>query len=323
MATAKIKSLDATTFQIPLSKLAEVLAQKLRREAPKLLAAPDYVAVDLHVLLRQMIYTYHLIFYLNADERAKTDSSWKVQYSIVTLPLIRNMIDCLYNITVILENPAANGAAFRKSGYKAILTALDEDEAKYGGKAEWDEWIAKARAFLADDMRRRKFKTADVMAASQWLTLGRYVKRLQPGGVLTPHQQFMKTLNYGPWREYSAKAHGAFDGLLDTGMYYISDAFLHEDRETIDQTHPMKIAMHISQAAGVLLSVATELQAYFHFDDDGARINERIHEMWKALMPTFTVKELYRTRYRRLMKEKRINAVPETSKGRTTRRVGR
>lgn len=55
--------LDASTFQRKLETLAEVIAQKLRREAPKLLGAtPGYVSVDLHVMLRQMIYTYNNCF---------------------------------------------------------------------------------------------------------------------------------------------------------------------------------------------------------------------------------------------------------------------
>src|SRR5712692_4539041 len=133
MATA----LDASTFQRQLETLAEVLAQKLRREAPKLLGAtPGYVPIDLHVMLRQMIYTYNLFFYLNADERVENDPHYRKQYSVVMLSLIRNTIDCLYNITAILQNPAVKGAEFRRSGYKAKLSALDEDVAKYGGQPE-------------------------------------------------------------------------------------------------------------------------------------------------------------------------------------------
>jgi hypothetical protein len=53
--------LDASAFQRQLETLAEVIAQKLRREAPKLMdATPSYVSLDLHVMLRQMIYTYNL-----------------------------------------------------------------------------------------------------------------------------------------------------------------------------------------------------------------------------------------------------------------------
>ena len=75
--------LDASTFQRKLETLAEVLAQKLRREAPKLLGAtPGYVSVDLHVMLRQMIYTYNLFFFFYFYECVKKDSYYRKQYSM-------------------------------------------------------------------------------------------------------------------------------------------------------------------------------------------------------------------------------------------------
>jgi hypothetical protein len=300
--------LDASTFQRKLETLAEVLAQKLRREAPKLLGAtPSYVSVDLHVMLRQMIYSYNLFFYLNADERVEGDPHYRKQYSIVMLPLIRNMIDCFYNITSILQNPALKGFEFRSSGYKAKLEAFNDDAAKYGGQPEWDEWIARGRAFLRQDMLNNGFKESEVLHASQWPTLGRYVKSPQTGGAFSPHQQALKLLNYGPWREYSALAHTTFDGLLETAASYIVDMLPHEDRPKLDEIHPIRLSTHIAQAAGILICVVTELQAYFHFDDAGACINERIHEVWNALIPTFTVKELYTKRYAQLMQDKGIN----------------
>ena len=301
-------ALDASTFQRKLETLAEVLAQKVRREAPRILGAtPGYVSVDLHVMLRQMIYTYNLFFYLNADERVQNDPHYRNQYSVVLLPLIRNMIDCFYNITAILQNPAVKGAEFRSSGYKARLTALDEDAARYGRRPEWERWIARSRAVLKQDMQNNGFKEADVLQASQWPTLGRYIKAPKPGGTFSAHQQALRLLTYGPWREYSALAHGTFDGLLDTAMSYIPDILPIEDRPKLDEIHPIKLSTHISQAAGILISIVTELQAYFHFDDNGARINERIHEVWNALLPTFTVKELYEERYAQLMSDKGIN----------------
>jgi hypothetical protein len=109
-------SIDAATFQKPLKALAEVLAQKVKREAPALLPAhPIFVAVDLHVLIRQAMHTYDLLFYINADERRETDCYWRPEYTMVSLPLIRNMIDCLYNITAILQNPGVNGSWFRRT----------------------------------------------------------------------------------------------------------------------------------------------------------------------------------------------------------------
>jgi hypothetical protein len=297
--------IDAGTFQTQLEKLAEVLAQKVKREAPKLIA-PDFVSGDLHLLVRQAMYTYDLLFYLNADERRLNDCYWRVGYSISALPLIRNMIDCLYNVTTILQDPGVNGPWFRKSGFKKALAALNEDEAKYGGRPEWDEWIRKARDAIVFEMRRNGLITSEVLAAAPWPTMGKYISDKQPGGTTTPHQDFLETFVLGRWREYSALAHGGFEGLSQVGAFFIEDSLPHEDRPKLEQHHHKILSMHISRAAVVLLSIITELQAYFQFD--GANINKRIHEIWNALMPVFEVKELYDEHYKQLMEDKGINA---------------
>ena len=141
-------SISASTFQKPLKDLAEVLAQKVKREAPGRLSAPRFVCVDLHVLIRQAMYTYDLLFYLNADDRRDTDPFWRNAYTIVALPLVRNMIDCLYNITAILQDPAGKGSLRRESGYCKAFEALDDTEKRYGGQPAWDEWIEKNREAL-------------------------------------------------------------------------------------------------------------------------------------------------------------------------------
>jgi len=74
------------------------------------------------------------------------------------------MIDCLYNITAILQDPGRNGPRFRKYGYKKLLMGLDEDQARYGGKPEWDEWIAKGRDEIDWDLRNQRLTSAEVMA---------------------------------------------------------------------------------------------------------------------------------------------------------------
>lgn len=47
----KMVDIDARTFQLPLEQLAEALAQKVKREAPRVLPGPSYTALDLHVLI--------------------------------------------------------------------------------------------------------------------------------------------------------------------------------------------------------------------------------------------------------------------------------
>jgi hypothetical protein len=296
---------DAGTFQRQLGSLAETIAQKLQREAPKLLSAPDYVAVDMFFMVRQTLYTYSLLFYLSSDERRKNDPFLGNEYSVIASQTVRSMIDALYNITLILENPSVNGVRFRKSGFKKIYRNVDEDEQRYGGEPDWDSYIARQRGFADKGMQESKLTRADLLVDSDWLTLGSYLSQKQSGGTLSDHQQFLKTFTYGPWREYSALSHGGFEGLVNVARYLAPDALPHELRPIADEQFVFMNSLHLFRAAYILLCIITEIQLYFHFLD--ANIDSRIHAMWNVLIKNFETRELYDQRYATLMKAKGIN----------------
>jgi hypothetical protein len=302
--TDKLPDFDAGTYQKPLAQLAEVLAQKLRREAPSLLR-PPYAATDMHVLMRMAMRTYDLLHYINADDRRATDTDWRMPYSITTLSLVRNMIDCLYNITAILQDPSQNAPWYRKSGFKKALQALNADEERYGGQPKWDDWIHKSRDKVSDSMRATGFTESDVIASQDWPTMGKYLSDKKAGGLLSDHQQFLKTFTYGFWKEYSAIAHGGFEGMILVGAYYVTDFFPIDEREKLEETHISVLSLHVPRAAQVLLCIVTEVQAHFGFE--GADINKRIHAMWEALIPMFDARELYEDRYKQLMIDRHID----------------
>jgi hypothetical protein len=296
--------IDAGTFQLQLGKLVEVLAQKLNREAVKHIG---YTATDLFVLLRYAIRTYDLLFYLNADERRETDPHWRDSYTIVTLPLVRNLIDCLFNVTLIIQDPAVNGPRFRMGGLKKMQMAINEDEKRYGGQQEWDVWIAKRKEALDLGVRSSGLKMADVPIAPDWPTLGAFTKKLGKGGTSTPYQDFLKAFLYGRWREYSALAHATFEGMSDKALFLMEDSIPIDNRHKISDAHPQVMSLHLARAAAVLLCMATEVQAHFRFGSNGARINERIHELWNILARVPEIRELYDERYRQLMHDRGIS----------------
>jgi hypothetical protein len=296
-------NLDARTFQHQLVELANTLALKVQREGPKILPRPVWVTTDTFVLLRQAMHTYDLFFFLNADERRQKDVDWRVAYSVASLPLIRCMIDCLYNVTVILQNPGVKGYQFRESGYKKTLEALDADERRYGGDPQWDAYIAKQRVFLGSVMHSDGLAESEVRQAKSWPTLSAYL-RVKKNVSLTPHQEFLKKLTYGFWQEYSGMAHATFEGLLPTAMFYTVKDVPHEFRSNVETAIDTVIAIHIPRLAAILLCMLTEVQTYFRFD--GARINQRLHLVWNALLPAPEVKELYDLRYAKLMADKGI-----------------
>lgn len=214
------------------------------------------------------------------------------------------MIDCLYNITAILQNPSVKAYEFRASGYKLTLQALDADEQRYGGDPKWDEYIASQRKLIALDMRANGFVEADVRNAPTWRTLGAYL-RIKRTAITTPHQQFLKKLTLGFWQEYSGMSDATFQGLLAIALFLAPKDLPQEDRHTVDNAGIVMIATHIARLAGILLCTLTEIQAYCRFD--GARIRRRLHEIWNALIVVPEIKELHDERYANLMKERGIN----------------
>jgi hypothetical protein len=298
----ELDHIDARTFQSQLATLANTLALKVEREASKTMK-PAFAAVDIFVMLRQSLSIYNLFCYVNADETRKS-GSWRVGYSVAILPLIRCMVDCLYNITVILTYPA-KAYHFREIGYKWTLQGLDADAARYGGDPKWDEYIARLRSGIQHGMSLDGITMGEVNAAAFWPTLSRYLKPDGKDVSLTPHQEFLKKLTFGFWQEYSGMAHVTFNGLLPIALFYTPDIIRHEDRDRFYDVHvDQMIATHLARAAGLLLCTLTEVQAHFRFD--GAHINERLHEVWDALLTVPEIKELYDGRYAGLMKQKNI-----------------
>jgi hypothetical protein len=296
--------INAKTFQEPLAKLAEVMAQKVKREGARYLQAPDFVADDMFTIIRQALATYHLLFYLNADERREQDCYWNNKYGVVTAPLVRSMIDCLYNITAILEDPE-RGVAYRKSGLKNRLADIEEDERNYRGKPEWDSYNANQKLVLRSLIAGSLLSEDDILHAKNWPTLGTYL-RGKPED-MTPNQRFLKTFTHMQWRQYSALSHSTFEGYigeLPAAAYFIIDSLPHEMRPRIEEMYLTFLTRHIGRAALILLCLVTELQMYFRFE--GADINNRIVGIWDTLMGLFEAKELYDERYATLMKEKGI-----------------
>jgi len=231
---------------------------------------------------------------------------WRAYYTFVALPLVRSIIDCLYNITVMLDDPRTKPAEFRRSGYRLALEALQEDETKYAAKPDpnWAEWFRKRRDSIDLGIRRGGSILADVMAQEKWPLLGAYL-RAKKGVPLTDHQLFLKNLTFGYWREYSEYSHGTFQGLMRTARSYLEHNLLHEERPRLEQESLTLIFGHITRASAILLCILTELQAYFRFD--GARINDRLLQIWSALLGAPEVRDLFGPRYAKLMRDKGIN----------------
>ncbi|MGI8990580.1 MAG: hypothetical protein ACR2I2_13505 [Bryobacteraceae bacterium] len=314
----QIIRIDAKTFQDSLGELAATMVQKVFREGRQHIAGPLYVGEDIAMLIRYGASVYNLLNYLNADERRKEDCYWYVRYGVTGMSLVRSLIDCLYNVVAILEDPAEKAPQYRKSGLKKTLDDIDEDLKQYADQQDRQESLQQRRKTVELLVQGSGFTIDEVMQLKKhemWPTFGTYVNTMQPGGVRTEIQEFLKTFAHLEWRQYSALSHGAYEafigtlGMVPVGAYYMNDFLPHEVRDKLDETYDLFLSMHIGRSATVLLCMLTEIQVHCGFD--GANINERICKVWAALLPVPETKELYDGRYSELMKNRGIEKARE------------
>lgn len=297
--------IHAETFQKPLQDLALTISEKVKREGGTCFGKPDFIPADIYMMIRHMMANYRLLFYMNADERRQNDIHWSEDYGVVVAPAVRTMIDCLYNITAIINDPA-RGIQYRKSGLKKRLVDIAADEKQYGGKPEWDAHNSGQRSAIELMIRKDGFTQAEILSASAWPTLGAYL-RGDGKTPISPHQLFLKNFTYLQWRQYSALSHAGLEGYIaefPAGQFFILDSFDHETRSKIGESYGEFATITLSRAALLLLCMATEVQAHCRFY--GANINERIVKMWQALLGLFEAKQLYDERYCSLMRDRGI-----------------
>lgn len=294
-----LKPIDAATFQDQLIKLSEVLTQKVKREGVGA-GVPEWVLHDLFVLMRLAQQCFVYLSYMNADERREGDVYWREQYSVLALSSIRTLIDCLYTITVIIENPVTQGRNFRLGGMKKFLLNLEEEEARYGSRPEWQQHFQDRRRLLAAMLAQTGVVEADARTAKNWPTFGRYLSDCY--GNDTPLQSFFRSLTLGSWSDYSALMHASFEGLLPNMAHFVTDALPHESRPKLRVQFLPYITMHLCRAAAILVCILTEIQVRFRYDQEKtAKVDERLREVWRALIVAFEPREFYEERYRALM----------------------
>lgn len=297
-----LQDIDAS-FMTDIDKLAVALANLVEREGHKAYGSHPITA-HITMILRHVTATFALLRFVNNDETRDFSGTYRLAYSFVVLPLVRTMIDGLYNITAMLDDPA-RAFLFQKSGYKRVLAALHSDEERYGSDPKWKRWIQEHRQQAIEECRLSGVTAADLSDKESWPLLGTYL-RANPTD--TPHKNFLRRFTKGFWYEYSEISHATFRGLKEGAAYLLQDRAPHEKREDIQNRAELDMSNHMGRAAGLLLSLLTEIQAKFKFE--GHNINKRLHKAWRDVQPFFEIKELYDNRYKLLMEQSNITDAP-------------
>lgn len=292
-----LPAIDAGLFSQQIADLAETLRNKVEREGQSSLLNPN-LTTDISVMLRQLIWTYNLLCWINADDTRHGLVGYRDAYSFVSLPLVRTIIDGFYNCTALLDDPSRS-RSFRIGGFFRLRQALREDEELHKGDPAWQEDFQNRRCLLQRGLAEDNLSATDLDdKKNKWPLLGEYLGQ-KPD---TPHRQLLRRISLGFWREYSSISHASYDGLVQLFPFIARDRLPHEMRTPqLDDYRLRTFFMHYARAAVLLLSLLTEIQHFFKFD--GANIDKRLREIWSAMLRIYEAKELYDFRYGAILRK--------------------
>ncbi len=73
--------IDASTYQHLIGRLSETMAQKVRREGHKQIAAPAAFHPDIFISIRQAQNTYNFLHWVHSDD-LRTSLGWRDTYTV-------------------------------------------------------------------------------------------------------------------------------------------------------------------------------------------------------------------------------------------------
>lgn len=290
-----VKVIDASRFPSAISELAQTIINKLEREGGTVAGLPDN-GLEISLILRQVAHTYALIRFINADEIRLEHHGYRSAYSFVSLPLVRTMIDGLYNCTAMLNDPSS-ARRYKISGFFRMRETIRANEAAYADKPEWVESLTFERRSYEEGLRLYGIKTAELDNKKNiWPLLGEYLR-----GADSPHKRILRKLTLGFWREYSSISHASFDGVTNICPFLVGRDLPVRSYEMLNDATERTLAMHVFRAGGLLMSLLTEIQHSCKFE--GANIDRRLTDTWASMLDIYEIKELYELRYRALLRK--------------------
>lgn len=289
-------SLNASVITEPLDSLLAALENKLEREWPARFAKVPGARELFLLTLRTANATYRSVRYLAAE--TPPDPNRRLEYCVSIPPLNRTVLDNLFTTVFILEDLPARCEWYFKADWRETRLELERHRKEYGHLPEWQDWLVRLAAYSDAGINIVGITSAEVAAPGaivRWPNPGSMVNHgINPSLPLSPTRAFLKYLNDWFYADLSQQAHLGGSGLAKRAGALINDYRRNLDTEQALITYRKA---QVGQTITLVLSLASELEAYFGFG-----LAERARYLWGVMTPYITVgKEIFEKRYASLL----------------------
>jgi hypothetical protein len=238
--------------------------------------------------------TWESIRYLYFEQ--PPDHGWRTEFVYSIPPLARTLLDSLYNIIFMFDNPGVNVHWFLLSGWVDQKRAYSRFQQKYGTDPKWKTWFDLCVADIkqtedhlvkiTDEERR----SPDKPPLGYWPNPGKMGQKMQE----SDRAKFLEYVNDWFYGRLSGDSHLSLTGLLNRGGYCLQLA----GGIDADALYAQTKAHFALTALTIYVALLSEICKELAPAADGARLRE----LWNKLVVWPDADELYKRRYEALLR---------------------
>jgi hypothetical protein len=276
------RALDYGTFGPELGLLFKTIENKLRNQWPVRLRSEGALFVlQGHVVVSHT--TYRTIVHLCSDNPLQDGR--RAEYAIAAPPLIRTILDAVFNFVYIFQDLTPRLDRFYKGGWREIREEHDRLRDAYGKDPDWQEWLRDFTAYVESGPQLfgiTNEEVAELKRLPYWPTPA---QMLRDSSLDDSRRAFLRYLNDWFYRELSSDSHLSLPGLSRRAVPLLGSAVPMDDYRSDC----------VFTAATLSTALLSETQITMRWPDVGPRLEyvwTMLGEHWPA------AKEVHERRYK-------------------------
>jgi hypothetical protein len=284
--------LDFQVIERPIDALLAATANKIERACPLELSRVPWAQPLFLVATRVVTVTYRTVRFICAN--APKDQSSPVEYSISVPPLNRSILDTIFTLIFILEDPQQRCSWYFKAGWRESRLNYEKHLTAYGHSPEWQQWLST----VLDHLEKGKIffgvtpdQEASPSTIPSWPNVGAMKSYgIKKDDVLPASRVFMNYLDDWYYKELSVQSHLSAFGFETRGGILITGLPPNEDAARELQRFR---SIQVSKSVTLTMIFLSELELGLRLG-----LQERIKYVWTILAAhALEAKEIYELRY--------------------------
>lgn len=266
----------------PLKEISQKIIDKLSGEEDKV--------GNFHFLLRNIV-VLNLQNYKAVCELAKDSQQGK--FALQASFMSRSVLDGLFNVFLLLEDPIPNSEWFEKAGYREARQDLERDQEYYEDKPQAQGFIESQEKMvesMADFLKISKEEIENPKLIKYWPTPGMMIRMVKDKKIAMPSEkvEFLKELEKWHYGQLSGWSHGQWSALAMAVFASMPE----------EHWEPGKFDSNAAYFGMLyLLMLLSEIDGYKKYG-----LNKELSKVWLKIAGGYDeAKEYYELRYRNLL----------------------